>query len=108
MYDILIIHKPDNNPAAYTQGPFGCLNSARYGIAWGVLGAAEFCLETTRQYTLDRKQFGVPLASRQLIQLKFADALTDISLGLQACLRVGRLKDEGRLHSTLSPLPYRH
>jgi glutaryl-CoA dehydrogenase len=75
-------------------GPFGCLNSARYGIAWGALGAAEFCLETARQYTLDRKQFGSPLAATQLMQLKMADMVTDISLGLQGCLRVGRLKDE--------------
>jgi len=75
-------------------GPFGCLNSARYGIAWGALGAAENCLEVSRQYTMDRIQFGVPLARNQLIQMKMADALTDISIGLQACLRVGRLRDE--------------
>ncbi|KAL5015730.1 hypothetical protein ScPMuIL_005319 [Solemya velum] len=79
-------------------GPFGCLNNARYGIAWGVLGAAEFCLETARQYTLDRKQFGRPLANTQLIQKKMADMLTEISLGLQSCLQVGRLKDQGRVH----------
>lgn len=79
------------------KGPFGCLNNARYGIAWGALGAAEFCLEAARQYTLDRKQFGVPLASFQLIQKKFADANTEIALGLQACLQVGRLKDTKRL-----------
>ena len=76
------------------RGPFGCLNNARYGIAWGALGAAEFCFHTARQYTLDRKQFGVPLARFQLPQKKMADMLTEISLGLQACLRVGRLKDE--------------
>jgi len=76
------------------RGPFGCLNNARYGIAWGALGAAEFCFHAARQYTLDRKQFGVPLARMQLPQKKMADALTEISLGLQACLRVGRLKDE--------------
>lgn len=75
-------------------GPFGCLNSARYGIAWGALGAAENCLQVSRQYTMDRIQFGVPLARNQLIQMKMADALTDISIGLQACLRVGRLRDE--------------
>ena len=76
------------------KGPFTCLNSARYGIAWGALGAAEFCYETARQYTLDRKQFGRPLAANQLIQKKLADMVTEITLGLQACLRVGRLKDE--------------
>ncbi|XP_025110279.1 glutaryl-CoA dehydrogenase, mitochondrial-like [Pomacea canaliculata] len=82
-------------------GPFGCLNNARYGIAWGVLGAAEFCLETARQYTLDRKQFGRPLAANQLIQKKMADMLTDISLGLQSCLQVGRLKDQGKATSEM-------
>jgi glutaryl-CoA dehydrogenase len=78
------------------KGPFACLNSARYGIAWGALGAAEFCWHTARQYTLDRKQFGRPLAATQLIQKKLADMQTEITLGLQACLRLGRLKDEGR------------
>eukprot|EP00058_Branchiostoma_floridae_P017112 XP_002602600.1 hypothetical protein BRAFLDRAFT_281524 [Branchiostoma floridae] len=77
-------------------GPFGCLNNARFGISWGTLGAAEFCLETARQYTLDRIQFGVPLARNQLIQKKMADMLTEITLGLQSCLQVGRLKDQGR------------
>jgi glutaryl-CoA dehydrogenase len=66
----------------------------RYGIAWGVLGAAEFCLATARQYTMDRKQFGQPLAANQLMQKKMADALTEITLGLHSCLRLGRLKDE--------------
>ncbi|PRP86951.1 hypothetical protein PROFUN_04933 [Planoprotostelium fungivorum] len=79
------------------KGPFGCLNNARYGIAWGTLGAAEFCFHAARQYALDRQQFGAPLASYQLIQKDFADMSTDIALGLQACLRVGRLKDEGLL-----------
>uniref|UniRef100_V9KXR9 Glutaryl-CoA dehydrogenase, mitochondrial n=1 Tax=Callorhinchus milii TaxID=7868 RepID=V9KXR9_CALMI len=78
-------------------GPFGCLNNARYGIAWGALGAAEFCLETARQYCLDRVQFGVPLARNQLIQKKMADMLTEITLGLQACIQLGRLKDEDRV-----------
>ncbi|HRD34719.1 MAG TPA: acyl-CoA dehydrogenase [Rhodocyclaceae bacterium] len=78
------------------KGPFTCLNSARYGIAWGALGAAEFCYETARQYTLERHQFGRPLAANQLIQKKLADMLTEISLGLQSCLCVGRMKDEGR------------
>ena len=77
------------------RGPFTCLNSARYGIAWGALGAAEFCWHAARQYTLDRKQFGRPLAANQLIQKKLADMQTEITLGLQACLRLGRLKDEG-------------
>jgi glutaryl-CoA dehydrogenase len=77
-------------------GPFGCLNSARYGIAWGALGAAEFCWHAARQYTLDRTQFGRPLAANQLIQKKLADMQTEITLGLQGCLRLGRLKDEGK------------
>jgi len=76
------------------KGPFGCLNRARYGISWGVLGAAEFCLSAARQYGLDRRQFGKPLAQTQLYQLKLANMLTDISLGLQASLRVGRLLDQ--------------
>ena len=75
------------------KGPFGCLNRARYGISWGVLGAAEFCMSAARQYGLDRKQFGKPLAGTQIYQLKLANMLTDISLGLQASLRVGRLLD---------------
>lgn len=79
------------------KGPFGCLNRARYGIAWGTMGAAEFCLHAARQYTLDRKQFGVPLASKQLVQLKLADMQTEIALGLQAALRAGRMFDEGTL-----------
>jgi len=78
------------------KGPFGCLNSARYGIAWGALGAAEFCWHAARQYTLDRTQFGRPLAANQLIQKKLADMQTEITLGLQGCLRLGRLKDEGK------------
>ena len=76
------------------KGPFTCLNSARFGIAWGAMGAAEFCWHTARQYTLDRKQFGRPLAANQLIQKKLADMQTEITLGLQAALRVGRMKDE--------------
>src|SRR5436853_1161297 len=78
------------------KGPFGCLNNARYGIAWGALGAAEFCWHAARQYVLDRTQFGRPLAANQLIQKKLADMQTDITLGLQGCLRLGRLKAEGR------------
>jgi glutaryl-CoA dehydrogenase len=75
--------------------PLGCLDSARYGIAWGALGAAEACWHTARQYVLDRKQFGRPLAANQLIQKKLADMQTEITLGLQGCLRLGRMKDEG-------------
>ena len=78
------------------KGPFGCLNKARYGIAWGALGAAEDCWHRARQYTLDRVQFGRPLAQNQLIQKKLADMQTEIALGLQGCLRVGRLMDEGQ------------
>jgi len=94
------VEVPAENMLPYVeglQGPFGCLNSARYGIAWGALGAAEFCLHTARQYTLDRIQFRRPLAQTQLVQKKFADALTEITIGLQACLQVGRLIDEGRV-----------
>ena len=95
------------------RGPFSCLNNARYGIAWGSLGAAEFCVEQAREYTVGRKQFGRPLAANQLIQVqhtnpfpphygcflqrKLADAVTEISLGLQSCLQLGRLKEEGKL-----------
>ncbi|QQN27235.1 acyl-CoA dehydrogenase [Pseudomonas syringae group genomosp. 3] len=77
------------------KGPFTCLNSARYGISWGALGAAEFCWHTARQYTLDRQQFGRPLAANQLIQKKLTDMQTEITLALQGCLRLGRMKDEG-------------
>ncbi len=78
------------------KGPFGCLNRARYGISWGVLGAAEFCFHAARQYGLDRKQFNRPLANTQIYQLKLANMMTEISLGLQASLRVGRLLDEAK------------
>ena len=90
---------PDENllpNASGLKGPFGCLNKARYGISWGALGAAEFCWHAARQYTLDRKQFGKPLAANQLIQKKLADMQTEITLGLQATLRLGRLLDEGK------------
>ena len=89
---------PDENllpGASGLGGPFGCLNKARYGIAWGVAGAAEACWHAARQYTLDRKQFGRPLAANQLIQFKLANMQTEITLGLQAALRVGRMMDEG-------------
>ena len=79
------------------KGPFGCLNKARYGISWGAMGAAEFCWHAARQYTLDRSQFGRPLAANQLIQLKLANMQTEITLGLQAALRVGRLMDDGKV-----------
>jgi len=95
MEDVVI---PEENLLPHVSGlagPFGCLNNARFGIAWGTLGAAEFCLEQSRQYSLDRIQFGKPLAQTQLIQKKFADMLTEISLGLFGCLQVGRLKDQG-------------
>ncbi len=78
------------------RGPFSCLNNARYGIAWGALGAAEFCWHQARNYTLERRQFGRPLAANQLIQKKLVDMQTEITLGLHTCLRVGRLKDQGR------------
>ncbi len=89
---------PDENEFPEVEGlkgPFTCLNSARYGIAWGALGAAEDCWHRARQYVLDRKQFGRPLAANQLIQKKLADMQTEITLGLQGCLRLGRMKDEG-------------
>jgi len=93
------VEVPEENllpKAVGLKGPFVCVDSARYGISWGVLGAAEACFHTARQYVLDRKQFGSPLASFQLIQRDLADMQTEITLGLQACLRVGRLKDEGK------------
>jgi len=97
MSDVFI---PDDHVLPLAQsfrGPFTCLNMARYGIAWGVLGAAEFCWHAARQYTLDRVQFGNPLAGKQLVQKKLADMQTEISLGLQAALRVGRLIDEDNM-----------
>jgi glutaryl-CoA dehydrogenase len=90
------------------KGPFGCLNRARYGIGWGAMGAAEACLAAARSYTLDRKQFGVPLASKQLVQLKLADMLTEIGLGLQASLRIGRRMEDGVLQPDLISLAKRN
>jgi glutaryl-CoA dehydrogenase len=90
------------------KGPFTCLNSARYGIAWGAMGAAEDCFHRARQYTLDRKQFGKPLAANQLVQKKLADMLTDIALGLQGCLRLGRMKDEGTASTDLTSIMKRN
>eukprot|EP00760_Papus_ankaliazontas_P038688 PhM_4_TR9243/c0_g1_i1/m.24397/K00252/GCDH, gcdH; glutaryl-CoA dehydrogenase len=87
------------------KGPFGCLSSARYGIAWGALGAAESCYHMSRQYTMDRKQFNKPLAANQLVQTKLADMITEITLGLNGCLRAGRQKDQGALsHEVISML----
>ena len=96
MDDVFVPSENEFPEVSGLSGPFGCLNNARYGIGWGALGAAEFCWHAARQYTLDRKQFGRPLAANQLIQKKLADMQTEIHIGLQACLRVGRLKDEGR------------
>ena len=90
------------------KGPFTCLNSARFGIAWGALGAAEDCFARARQYTLDRKQFGKPLAANQLVQKKLADMLTEICLGLQACLRLGRMKEEGTAATDLTSIVKRN
>jgi glutaryl-CoA dehydrogenase len=90
------------------KGPFTCLNSARYGIAWGALGAAEACYGMARQYVLDRKQFGRPLAANQLIQKKLADMVTEIGIGLQSCLRVGRMKDEGIASTDLTSIVKRN
>jgi len=95
MDDVFVPEANKLPQAAGLKAPFSCLNKARYGIAWGALGAAEFCWHAARQYTLDRQQFGRPLAANQLIQLKLADMQTEIALGLQACLRLGRMKDEG-------------
>ncbi len=92
------VHVPEGNLLPNVKGlkgPFGCLNKARYGISWGAMGAAEFCWHAARQYTLDRKQFGKPLAANQLVQKKLADMQTEITLGLQGSLRLGRLIDEG-------------
>ena len=95
MDDVLVSAEALLPGASGLKGPFTCLNSARYGIAWGALGAAENCFHIARQYVLDRKQFGRPLAANQLIQKKLADMMTEIGIGLGACLRLGRLKDEG-------------
>lgn len=102
---------PEENLLPNVQGlagPFGCLNRARYGISWGAMGAAEFCWHAARQYTLDRTQFGRPLAANQLIQKKLADMQTEISLGLQGSLRLGRLFDEGRAPAELISLMKRN
>jgi glutaryl-CoA dehydrogenase len=98
MMDEVFVPEENRLPGVKSlAGPFSCLNRARYGIAWGALGAAEFCMHAARQYTLDRKMFGRPLANTQLIQLKLANMETEIALGLNAVLRVGRLFDEGKV-----------
>jgi glutaryl-CoA dehydrogenase len=94
--DEVFVPEANRFEVAGLKGPLACLNAARYGIAWGALGAAEDCWQRARQYVVDRRQFGRPLAANQLIQKKLADMQTEIALGLQACLRLGRLKDEGR------------
>ena len=97
MMDDVFVPEENKLQVSGLGGPFSCLNNARFGIGWGALGAAEFCVEQTTQYLLERRQFGKPLASNQLIQKKLADAVTEISLGLISCLQVGRLKDSGKL-----------
>jgi glutaryl-CoA dehydrogenase len=104
MEDVFVPAENELPDADGLSGPLGCLDGARYGIAWGALGAAEFCWHAARQYVLDRKQFGQPLAANQLIQFKLANMQTDISLALQGCLRVGRLKDEARATTPLISL----
>ena len=96
MDDVFVPAENEFPEVSGLRGPFGCLNKARYGISWGAMGAAEFCWQASLQYTLDRKQFDKPLAANQLVQKKLADMQTEIALGLQASLRVGRLMDEGR------------
>ena len=108
MDDVLV---PEENLLPNVEGlagPFGCLNRARYGIAWGAMGAAEFCWHAARDYTMGRRQFGRPLAQTQLVQKKLADMMTEIGLGLQGCLRLGRLFDEGRAPSELISLMKRN
>jgi glutaryl-CoA dehydrogenase len=101
MDDVFVPAENELPNADGLAGPLGCLDNARYGIAWGALGAAEFCWHAARQYALDRKQFGQPLAANELIQMKLANMQTNITLGLQGCLRLGRLKDEGRIDTPM-------
>lgn len=108
MDDVFVPAENELPEADGLAGPLGCLDNARYGIAWGALGAAEFCWHAARQYALDRKQFGHPLAATQLIQQKLANMQTNITLGLQGCLRLGRLKDEGRVESTMISMMKRY
>ncbi|PPC85947.1 MAG: hypothetical protein CTY39_06070 [Hyphomicrobium sp.] len=97
MDDVFVSEANRLNGVTGLSGPFGCLNNARFGIAWGVLGAAEFCWHAARNYTLERTQFGQPLAATQLVQKKLADMQTEITLGFSACLHAARLKDNGQL-----------
>lgn len=108
MDDVFVPKENELPNADGLSGPLGCLDNARYGIAWGALGAAEFCWHTARQYVLDRKQFGKPLAANQLIQMKLANMQTQITLALQACLRVGRLKDEDKSSTPMISLVKRN
>jgi glutaryl-CoA dehydrogenase len=108
MDDVFVPAENELPNADGLSGPLGCLDNARYGIAWGVLGAAEFCWHTARQYVLDRKQFGLPLAANQLIQFKLANMQTNITLGLQGCLRLGRLKDESRADTAMISMMKRY
>lgn len=101
MMDNVRIPKENKLNVEGLKGPFSCLNSARFGIAWGSLGAAEFCMAKAREYTLDRTQFGNPLAANQLVQYKLAEMNTEITLGLHACLQVAHLKDAGQLHPSM-------
>ncbi len=108
MEDVFV---PEENALPFGEGlagPLGCLDNARYGITWGSLGAAEFCWHAARQYTMDRKQFGQPLAANQLIQFKLANMQTNITLGLQGCLRLGRLKDEGKAETPMISMMKRY
>lgn len=104
MDDVFVPQENELPHADGLSGPLGCLDNARYGIAWGALGAAEFCWHAARQYALDRNQFGNPIAANQLIQQKLANMQTNITLGLQGCLRLGRLKDEGRIETPMISL----
>jgi glutaryl-CoA dehydrogenase len=104
MEDVFVPKENELPDADGLSGPLGCLDNARYGIAWGALGSAEFCWHAARQYVLDRRQFNQPLAANQLIQMKLANMQTSITLGLQGCLRLGRLKDEGKVTTPMISL----
>lgn len=108
MDDVFVPAENELPKADGLSGPLGCLDNARYGIAWGALGAAEFCWHAARQYALDRSQFGHPIAADQLVQFKLANMQTHITLGLQGCLRLGRLKDEGRVETPMISLMKRY
>jgi glutaryl-CoA dehydrogenase len=108
MDDVFVPADNELPGASGLKGPFACLDAARYGIAWGALGAAEDCWLRARRYVLDRQQFGRPLAANQLIQKKLADMQTEITLGLQGCLRLGRLKDEGKAAPEITSLMKRN